>query len=99
VLDIVAWHEHQRLTLDEIVSNVPSITLGDLHAARPWYFDYVQEIQARCGRSAPLYTMRAGIMQLALYKCISNKDFPALPSGMASFFASGSTPNHSTYVR
>lgn len=33
VLDIVEWHEHQGLTPDEIVSEVPSNTLADVHAA------------------------------------------------------------------
>ena len=46
VLDIVTWHEHQRLTADEIVSQVPSITLADVHAALAWYFEHVEEIQA-----------------------------------------------------
>ena len=46
VLDIVTWHEHQGLTPDEIVSNVPSITLADVHAALAWYFDHVEDIQA-----------------------------------------------------
>ncbi len=46
VLDIVTWHEHQGLTPDEIVSNVPSITLAEVHAALAYYFDHVEEIQA-----------------------------------------------------
>ncbi len=32
VLDIVAWHEHQGMTGDEIVSHIPSITLVDVHS-------------------------------------------------------------------
>src|SRR5258708_29973164 len=46
VLDIVTWHEHQGLTPDEIVFQVPSITLADVHAALAWYFEHVEEIQA-----------------------------------------------------
>jgi uncharacterized protein (DUF433 family) len=45
VLDIVAWHEHQGMTPDEIVSHVPSLTLADVHAALAYYFDHLQEIQ------------------------------------------------------
>ena len=45
VLDIVAWHEHQGMTPDEIVSQVPSITLADVHAALAYYFDHIDEIQ------------------------------------------------------
>ena len=45
VLDIVAWNEHQGMTPDEIVSHVPTITLGDVHAALAYYFDHIEEIQ------------------------------------------------------
>jgi uncharacterized protein (DUF433 family) len=45
VLDIVAWHEHQHMTPDEIVSHTPSITLADVHAALAYYFDHIDEIQ------------------------------------------------------
>jgi uncharacterized protein (DUF433 family) len=45
VLDIVAWHEHQGMTPDEIVSHVPSLTLADVHAALAYYFDHMAEIQ------------------------------------------------------
>ena len=45
VLDIVAWHEHQGMTPDDIVSHVPSMTLADVHAALAYYFDHMAEIQ------------------------------------------------------
>ena len=45
VLDIVAWHEHQGMTPDDIVSHVPSLTLADVHAALAYYFDHMAEIQ------------------------------------------------------
>ena len=45
VLDIVAWSEHQGMTPDEIVSNLPSLTLADVHAALAYYFDHLEEIQ------------------------------------------------------
>jgi uncharacterized protein (DUF433 family) len=45
VLDIVAWHEHQGMTPDEIVSHIPAITLADLYAALAYYFDHMDEIQ------------------------------------------------------
>jgi uncharacterized protein (DUF433 family) len=44
VLDIVIWHEHQGLTPDEIVSQIPSIALADVHAALAYYFDHREEI-------------------------------------------------------
>ena len=45
VLDIVIWHEHQGLSPDEIVSQTPSISLADVHAALAYYFDHREEIQ------------------------------------------------------
>src|SRR5579872_6730637 len=45
VLDVVAWHEHHGMTPDEIVSHVPTITLGDVHAALAYYFDHIEETQ------------------------------------------------------
>ncbi|MGH9673691.1 MAG: DUF433 domain-containing protein [Bryobacteraceae bacterium] len=45
VLDVVEWHEHQGMTPDEIVSDVPSITLADVHAALAYYFDHMDEIR------------------------------------------------------
>jgi uncharacterized protein (DUF433 family) len=47
VLDIVMWHEHQGMTPDEdeIVSHIPTITLGDVYCALAYYFDHMDEIQ------------------------------------------------------
>ena len=45
VLDVVVWHEHQGMTPDEIVSHVPTISLGDVHAALAYYFDHIEEVQ------------------------------------------------------
>ncbi len=45
VQDIVIWHEHQGMTPDEIVSQIPTITVSDVYTALAYYFDHVQEIQ------------------------------------------------------
>jgi uncharacterized protein (DUF433 family) len=45
VLDVVIWHEQNALSPDEIVSQVPSITLADVHAALACYYDHREEIQ------------------------------------------------------
>lgn len=45
VFDIVAWSKHQGMTPDEIVSNLPSLALADVHAALAYYFDHLEEIQ------------------------------------------------------
>jgi uncharacterized protein (DUF433 family) len=44
-LDIVEWHEHQGITPDQIVSEVPSLTLAEVHAALAYYFDHIDEIR------------------------------------------------------
>lgn len=45
VLDIVIWHEQNGWSPDEIVSQIPSITLADVHAALAYYYDHREEIQ------------------------------------------------------
>lgn len=45
VLDVVIWHEQNGLSPDEIVSQVPSITLADVHAALAYYYEHREEIQ------------------------------------------------------
>ncbi len=45
VLDIVIWHEQQGLTPDEIVSQIPSLTLAEVHVALAYYYDHRREIQ------------------------------------------------------
>ena len=45
VLDVVVWHEHQGMSPDEIVTQIPSLTLGDVHAALAYYFDHMEEIR------------------------------------------------------
>jgi uncharacterized protein (DUF433 family) len=45
VSDVVAWHERQGMTPDEIVSHFPTIGLADVHAALAYYFEHIGEIQ------------------------------------------------------
>jgi uncharacterized protein (DUF433 family) len=45
VQELVIWYEYQGLTPDEIVSQIPSITLADVHSALACHFDHIQEIQ------------------------------------------------------
>ena len=45
VLDVVAYHEHQGMTPDEVVTHFPSLTLADVHAALSYYFDHIDEIR------------------------------------------------------
>jgi uncharacterized protein (DUF433 family) len=45
VSDIVIWHEHQGLTADAIVSQIPGITLADVHAALGYYYENLEAIR------------------------------------------------------
>src|SRR5215468_3726183 len=45
VMDIVIWHEHLGMSADEIVSQIPTITLSDVYAALAYYFDHIEEIR------------------------------------------------------
>ena len=45
VLDIAIWHEQMGFCPDDIVSEIPSITLADVHAALAYYYDHRTEIQ------------------------------------------------------
>ena len=45
VQDVVAWHESQGLSPDEIVGRFPQLTLADVHAALAYYFDHRDEIR------------------------------------------------------
>lgn len=46
VADIVSWHEHQRLSVDEIAHEY-SLTLSQIYAALSYYFDHREEIEQR----------------------------------------------------
>jgi uncharacterized protein (DUF433 family) len=60
VEDIVAWHERQGLSPDEIVSHFPQLTLGDVYAALAYYHDHGEAIrQAMQDDAALAEAMRA----------------------------------------
>jgi len=44
VQDIVAWHEMQGMSPDEIVAGYPHITLADVHAALAYYHAHKEDI-------------------------------------------------------
>jgi len=46
VQHVVVWHERMGLSPDEIVSQHPGLTLGDVHAALTYYYDHKGEIEA-----------------------------------------------------
>jgi uncharacterized protein (DUF433 family) len=45
VLDITVWHEQLGWSPDEIVSQIPTLSLADVHAALSYYYDHREEIQ------------------------------------------------------
>ena len=44
VSDVAIWHERMGMSPDEIVSEYPTITLSDVHAALAYYYDHREEI-------------------------------------------------------
>lgn len=46
VMDIVALHEHRKLSPAEVAEQYPSITLADVYAALAYYHDHREEIEA-----------------------------------------------------
>lgn len=45
VMDIAIWHERLGWSADKIVSEIPNLTLSDVHAALTYYFDHREEIE------------------------------------------------------
>jgi uncharacterized protein (DUF433 family) len=46
VEDVAIWHERMGMSPDEIVSEYPSITLSDVHAALAYYYENRERIDA-----------------------------------------------------
>jgi len=46
VEDVAIWHERMGMSPDDIVSEYPSITLADVHAALAYYYENRQRIDA-----------------------------------------------------
>jgi uncharacterized protein (DUF433 family) len=44
VADVAIWHEGMGMSPDEIVSEYPTISLSDIHAALAYYFDHRDEV-------------------------------------------------------
>lgn len=51
VQDVVVWHEKMGMSVDEIVSRYPSITLADVYAALAYYHDHFAEIRQQMQES------------------------------------------------
>jgi len=68
VSDVVIWHEHQGLTADAIVSQVPGLTLADVHAALAYYYE---------NRDAVREEIRAELAAAGRYQADSQSILPA----------------------
>jgi uncharacterized protein (DUF433 family) len=44
VADVVVWNERMGLSVDEIVSRYPQLTLSDVYAALAYYHDHREQI-------------------------------------------------------
>ncbi|MEX2188784.1 MAG: DUF433 domain-containing protein [Pirellulales bacterium] len=50
VQDVVVWHERMGLSVDEIVSRFPQLTLAGVYAALAYYHDHREEIDSQMAR-------------------------------------------------
>jgi uncharacterized protein (DUF433 family) len=55
VKDVVIWHIHQRMSLDEIVMKWPHLTDAGVHAALAYYYDHKDEIEAEIEKDLAWY--------------------------------------------
>ncbi|MCX6021902.1 MAG: DUF433 domain-containing protein [Chloroflexi bacterium] len=46
VMDIVTWHIHTRMSIEELEDSFPHITLADIHAALVYYWDNKEEVDS-----------------------------------------------------
>ncbi len=44
VADVAIWHERMGMSPDEIVSEYPTISLSDVHAALAYYYDNREQV-------------------------------------------------------
>jgi uncharacterized protein (DUF433 family) len=86
VEDVAIWHERMGMTPDQIVSEYPSITLADVHAALAYYYENRARIDAdieAAGKYADEMRARAGpsrLEELLRHRKADATDDP-LPSG------------------
>ncbi|RIK35535.1 MAG: hypothetical protein DCC58_20350, partial [Chloroflexi bacterium] len=47
VMDVVIWHEKLRLSVDEILDRIPTISHADIYAALAYYWDNREAVEQR----------------------------------------------------
>jgi uncharacterized protein (DUF433 family) len=55
VNDIVIWHIHQGIGVDEIITKWPHLTHAGVHAALAYYYDHKDEIDREIARDEAWY--------------------------------------------
>jgi uncharacterized protein (DUF433 family) len=55
VKDIVIWHIHRGMSLDEIITKWPHLTHAGVHAALAYYYDRRDEIEAEIAADEAWY--------------------------------------------
>ena len=55
VKDVVIWHERQKISAAEIVSEFPHLTLAGIHAALAYYHDHREQINAEIAADRAWY--------------------------------------------
>ena len=51
VMDIAIMYEQMGMSPDDIVTEIPTITLSDVHAALAYYYDHLDEIRSEIQNS------------------------------------------------
>lgn len=54
VQDVYVWHELRGLSVDEIVSRYPQLTMADVYAALSYYWDHRDAIQQQMAKDDEL---------------------------------------------
>jgi uncharacterized protein (DUF433 family) len=85
VKDVVIWHLHQRMSLDEIISKWPHLTLAGIHAALAYYYDRKDEIDAEIDADEAWYEeMKAKTPSLVQEKLANSRSANASDDPISS---------------
>ncbi len=74
VQDVIVWHEHLGMSPDEIVSQYPGLTLGDVYAALTYYHDHLDEIRGYLAEDAALAESLRARTPSKLVKKLAERD-------------------------
>jgi len=83
VQDVYVWHELQGLSVDEIVSRYPQITMADVYAALSYYWDHRDETHRQMAEDDDLVRRMKEVYGSPLRQKLRGSDDQdnSLPSG------------------